>query len=284
MRSPPASRAGFLVEIHGRDTGRFEWKQALVRLDLSPTLRLNLGLYLVPFGRFNEHSRPHESPFVETPLNLAVLYPERWSDLGLTAEGRWGFLTYAVHVGNGLALDSEGVLSPRSAGNNSDKAWGGRIGAVFSQGMEAGFSYTAGLSDETHERRYHMEALDAAWMTPDWEIRGEYTRGRFDLLLPDQTGLSEGFFVVLVWVPGRLQPVVSYQTVRTENIAAPAASMSAWHAAYGETADLRRWTIGLRWKAAPGFLIKGEYLFNRDNVLSRGDNVLRLQAAASFAP
>ena len=129
-----------------------------------------------------------------------------------------------------------------------------------------------------------MEGLDAAWITPEWEIRGEYTRGRFDLPLPEHQGVSEGFFVVLIWTPGNLQPVAGYQAVKTENIASPSGSLSSRRAAYGEDADLRGWTVGLRWIPAPGLLIKGEYAFNRNNGPDRKDHVLRLQASAGFPP
>jgi len=284
IAGPSSSRAGFLVEVHGRDEGRFEWKQAYVRMDFSAALRLKLGLHLVPFGRFNERSRPHENPFVGIPLNLAALVPENWSDLGAAAEGRWGIFTYAVNFGNGLALDEEGVLNRQFMDNNAHKAWGGRIGAFLSQGMEIGLSYAAGHSDEAQEKSYRMEGLDAAWKTPDWEIRGEYTRGRFDLPLPEDQGKSEGFFVVLIWMPGNLQPVAGYQAVRMENIAFPSTLMPSRSAAYGEETEIRGWTFGLRWIPAPGLLLKGEYSLNTDNGLSRKDHVLRLQAAAVFAP
>ncbi len=84
----------FLVEARFRSESTFDLEQALAGFKLGASGDLRLGLFLVPFGKYNESNRPQQTVLVATPLSLEAAYPESWRDIGLTAQGRIGFLRY----------------------------------------------------------------------------------------------------------------------------------------------------------------------------------------------
>ncbi|MEN6312406.1 MAG: hypothetical protein ABFD80_12815, partial [Acidobacteriota bacterium] len=60
----------FKAEVRSRSGSDFEVEQAWVGYVPSAVFSVKAGLYLVPFGIWNEASRPHESLLIGTPLNL----------------------------------------------------------------------------------------------------------------------------------------------------------------------------------------------------------------------
>ena len=55
----------FLVEARFRSESTFELEQALAGFKLGNSGDLRLGLFLVPFGRYNESNRPQQTALVK---------------------------------------------------------------------------------------------------------------------------------------------------------------------------------------------------------------------------
>ncbi len=138
----------FLVEARFRSESRFELEQALAGLKLGAFGDLRLGLFLVPFGKYNESNRPQQTVLVNIPLNLEASYPESWRDIGITTQGRMGFLRYAAYLANGLGEKDGAVAGQLFRDINKDKAKGGRLGLIFGEGFEIGASYYTGKYDK----------------------------------------------------------------------------------------------------------------------------------------
>ena len=65
----------FLVEARFRSESTFDLEQALAGFKLGASGDLRLGLFLVPFGKYNESNRPQQTVLVATPLNLEAALP-----------------------------------------------------------------------------------------------------------------------------------------------------------------------------------------------------------------
>jgi len=71
------------AEFRITDISHVEIDQAWVGLSSSDAFRFQLGLYLVPFGIYNQVNRPHQTALINAPLNVQYCFPERWRDIGL---------------------------------------------------------------------------------------------------------------------------------------------------------------------------------------------------------
>jgi len=263
---------GFAVEARARDVETFDLVQAWAGFLPSETFTARVGLYLVPFGQWNTASRPHETLLIRTPLNLEALYPESWRDLGLLVEGRIGVMTYSAYVGNGLAEGETTAVVQQFHDNNTDKAKGGRIGLLISQQIKAGVSYYRGRYDDLNARDLTLEGADLSWVTPQWEVHGEYTKAFLENPEPFARGKSEGFSIWACMSFKGFQPVGSFQKVKFDD---------AFHAG-GIALDESRWTAGLRYVLSSAVFIKAEYDWNREKPTPIKNNQWQVQVGASF--
>jgi hypothetical protein len=271
----------FLVEARFRSESRFELEQALAGFRLGASGDLRLGLFLVPFGKYNESNRPQQTVLIGTPLNLEAAYPESWRDIGLTAQGRSGFLRYAAYFANGLG-EKDGAAAGQSFRDvNKDKAKGGRIGFIIGEGFEVGASYYSGKYDRDNALRLTLEGADLTWVTKDYEIRGEYTRGLWQNPGGVPDGKADGFFGLIALYLGKLQPVASFQRWDPGDAVAGLRLVALEGGA--ETLAIRtRWALGARYYLSPTFLVKAEYDINREKGLALKNNLVLVQAAVSF--
>jgi hypothetical protein len=271
----------FVVEARFRSEARFELEQALAALRLGSMGDLKLGLFLVPFGKYNESNRPQETALVGLPLNLEATYPESWRDIGITVQGRTGFLRYAGYLANGLAEKDGAAAGQLFRDVNKDKAKGGRLGFVLGEGIEVGASYYSGKYDAANALRLTLAGADLTYVTKDYEIRGEYTRG----LRKNPDGLpqgkGEGFFALVAIYSGKLQPVASFQRWDPGSGEGPAL-LAALDGGLELLGVRSRWALGARYYLGPSFLIKAEYDINREKGLALKNNLVRIQAAVSF--
>ena len=251
----------------------FQIEQAWVGFSSSKAFSIKAGLFLVPFGRWNTASRAHETLLVGPPLNLAFLYPPSWRDLGVLTEGQFSFVSYALYFGNGLKEADSLAGGQQFRDNNKDKGKGGRFGLKLSEGFQAGFSYYTGKIDDLDQRNLRLEGIDLAWVTDQWEIWGEATRGTIHNPEPFADGRSEGFSIWTVMTRGKIQPVGSYQQVKYTD---------PFHGDGGIAIDQRRWTAGLRFVLGPSLYIKAEYEWNHESPVDTKNNLLRIQAALGF--
>jgi len=255
--------------------------QAWASFTFSERLTVKAGLGLVPFGQSNRASLPFETLYILRPLNLEETYPFRWRDLGLTAEGRWGVLSYAAFLGNGLAEDEGPVGRQQFRDNNRSLGVGGRLGLHTGETVEWGASYYRGKYDDDGLRHLTLAGADIRWLTQSWSLLVEYTKATRENPDPLEDGTSEGTFALLLISLGRLQPVGTYQASKTEDLFHVAGAPGGGEAE-GYFRDRTRWSLGLRLIIGGGLFLKGEYAVEKDLDLGRTERSFRLQAALSF--
>jgi len=253
---------GFGLEIRSRDVSRFDLEQAWVGLLASNAFNVRAGMYLVPFGLWNRTNRPYETPVIRTPLNIAYLYPENWRDLGLTVEGQVSIFAYAAYLGNGLGEGGDLMSGQQFTDNNKDKGKGGRLGLVFTEGLQAGVSYYSGAYDEAGALNLALEGADFSWVTAQWEVRAEFTKALLDNPEPYAEAKSEGFYVWAVMSFAHFQPVGGYQRVKYID-PNPLHTLDP-ELPGGIALKERRWHLGLRYVLTENIFLKFEYDWNKD--------------------
>jgi opacity protein-like surface antigen len=263
---------GFAIEARSFDVEKFDLDQAWVGFLPSDAFTARVGLYLVPFGTWNVASRPYQTLLIRTPLNLEVLYPASWRDLGLLVQGRIGVLSYAAYVGNGLAEGEEEPLVQQFRDNNTDKAKGGRLGLAFGQAVTAGVSFYTGKYDALDTRDLTLEGADLAWVTDQWEVHGEYTKSFLENPEPFARGESEGFAIWGCMSFRSFQPVGSFQKVKFDD---------PFHEG-GIAIDRSRWTAGLRYVLSSTVFFKFEYDWNKEKGTPLKNDQWQVQAGLSF--
>lgn len=268
-----SQKFGFAVEAQARGVSSFDLLQAWAGFLPSKTFTARAGLFLVPFGSWNRASRPHETILVRTPLNLEPLFPSYWRELGLLVEGEVGVLAYAAYIGNGLAETDGTVPAQQFSDNNTDKAKGGRIGLLLGQGLQAGVSYYTGKYDEQNLRDLVLEGADLAWVTEQWEVRGEYTKAFLENPQPFERGESEGFYVLAAMSFRSLQPFGSFQKNTY---------VDSYHGG-GIDLDRSRWAAGIRWVLGQTLFLKFEYDWNKEKeAVVLKNNQFQAQVGLSF--
>jgi hypothetical protein len=266
-----SQKFGFAVEAQARGVSSFDLLQAWAGFLPSKTVTVRVGLFLVPFGTWNRASRPHETILVQTPLNLELLYPPFWRDLGLLVEGQVGVLSYAAYIGNGLAGTDGPGAAQQFSDNNTDKAKGGRIGLGLGQGIQAGVSYYMGKYDEQNLRDLTLEGADLSWVTAQWEVRGEYTKSSVENPQPFERGESEGFYVLASMSFKSLQPFGSFQKNKYVD------------SYRGVDLNRSRWCAGVRWVLGQTLFLKLEYDWNKEKeAVALKNNQFQAQIGLSF--
>ena len=123
-------------EILLRGDADIDVDQAWVGVRASNSFRLRLGLFLIPFGRYNTSNRPHQTLLINPPLSVDFLYPRRWKDIVLNAEGQISSFLYSVYLGNGLSEAQDLRSGHQWIDNNANKALGFRVSFFPDQGFE----------------------------------------------------------------------------------------------------------------------------------------------------
>jgi len=261
----------FRLELRSRGEARFGLEEALLGLDLSKAANIQLGMYLVPFGSYNRQNRPHEQKLARPPLIVEAAYPASWRDVGLLVSGQISFLNYAACLGNGLGADENGAPAQQFADNNAPKGLAERLGINWGQNVGTAFSYARQVFDGAASRTVLLWAADGAWITENYELRGEYIRSECDR--PADVGgamKTQGWYVSLAFNYQTLWPIVSYQRLSLEPAAEGAADKKS------------RWAVGLLWMLRPTVLFKAEYDWNREAGHEVKDDLLSVQMAISF--
>jgi hypothetical protein len=274
-----SSKWAFALEVRARSESLsqneqsvvFSVEQAWVGFVPSAAVNIRAGLYLVPFGIWNRANRPHEALLIGTPLNLEFLYPVSWRDLGILAEGKIGILTYAAYIGNGLKETASLEQGQQFSDNNKDKGKGGRLGLEFGRGIQVGASYYTGKYDDLNERRLTLEGADLSWVTDQWEVKAEATRGILENPEPFAEGKTEGYSVWTVMKFATLQPVGSFQRVKSDDL---------FHGE-GTAFEKTRWTAGFRYVLHTNIYLKAEYQWNNETPKIK-NNLVLVQVALAF--
>jgi len=272
----------YVSEIRFIEENQFELNQALISYQPSTSFNLKLGLYLVPFGKYNLSSRPHQTMLVNDPLNVEYMFPSRWRDIGILFEGRTRSFFYSAYLGNGLSESENLSGGQQYRDNNVDKGKGGRVGIALNQWSEIAYSYFNGKYDEDNSRDLVLHGVDLVWSAEGFQILSEYSKAYLDNPEGLEPGEAEGYFVQLSFNMGAIRPVVSYQKIKYEDRFHGPGFLSSDTPGTGILEEKSRWALGLVWSVSQNFFLKFEYDFNREEDLELKDDSFSLQAALSF--
>ena len=272
---------GYLTELRLSD-GEIKAEQAWLRFFSAESFRLKLGLYLVPFGKYNSSGRPHETFLIHTPLNVARSFPSSWRDIGILIEGRIGSWMYAFFAGNGLSEGMNLNEGQQLIDNNVNKGIGGRVSWFLSQSFEAAYSYYRGKVDTENQRNTVLQCIDITWSTEGLRVLGEYTRGHIENPIGFSKGNTEGYFIQASLPLQKIHPVVSFQKLNYSDTFHGQGFVSPLAPGAGIHLDQSRWAFGLVFMPYPNVLIKLEYDLNKDELIDQKKTALTLQAALSF--
>ena len=267
-----SERMDYVSEIRFKSENSIELEQALVRFKPSDSFHLSLGLFLVPFGRYNQSNRPHQTQLINSPLNVESMFPSSWRDMGLLIEGKFGGLFYSAYLGNGLAEAEDLSGAQQFRDNNKNKGKGGRVGLTLSQGFDLAYSYYRGKYDDENTRDLVLQGVDVIWRNQDFQILSEYSKAHLENPDGFNAGKAEGYFVQLSLEGSRLQPVASYQRIKYTD---------PFHGA-GISEQRSRWTVSLVFAAADNVSLSFEYNFNSEKETKLKNNSFLAQIAISF--
>ena len=281
-----SGRAGkvfdFNLEVRYKSETRAEIEEAWVGINSSPAFQLKLGLYLVPFGKYNTSNRPYQTPFIQMPLAQARLYPESWRDIGLLAAGKSGSFSYSAYLGNGLREGEDLQAGQQFKDNNKNKGTGGRIGLFLSQSFEVGLSYYRGKYDAANEKNLSLFGTDVSWETETFLVRYEYTRADLDNEVGYSKGKGQGHYVLLSLNFSGISPWASYQKLTYSDPFHGPGFVAGISPGSGISDDQSRWAIGLVYYASANILLKVEYDFNHEGKPELKNNVFYAQVALHF--
>ncbi len=271
----------FTVEGRLASHQNFNLAQAYINFQGSQLIGLKMGLFEIPFGRFNSSARPQENPTVFRPLAFHF-FPFRWHDLGICLQGNYAVFYYSAYLINGLSADSQGYLGTELADPNKDKGMGGRLGLRFGQGVEFGGSIYNGKYDPDGTKDVQFRGLDLLWLTPEWEVRGEYLQVVYDHPTLNQKINFEGYYLTVSMLFKSFRLYYSYQRSDLpqnviDDYQAPPLNI------FLETMVKKtRSAVGLKWDAAGNFYAKLEYDWNKEKEIKLKDNVLSIQVGFAF--
>jgi len=271
----------YFAEARFKDETRLEMEQALLRIRPSRTFSLKLGLFLVPFGRYNTSNRPHQTVLVNPPLPVANFYPLSWRDIGLLVEGRWRGFFYSAYLGNGLGEGQNLSAGQQFRDNNKDKGKGVRGGLSLSQEFEAGFSYYQGRYDAKNERSLILKGVDLSWVAEGVYLLAEYTQAEISNPPGIDRGKAEGYFIQASFDMGLLRPVGSYQKLNYRDVFHGQEFLPDL-GGEGIDEDRSRWTLGIVYTATANTFFKIEYEWNREKEIEVKNNLFLFQVALSF--
>ena len=262
----------YVSEIRFKREDSIELEQALVRFKPSDSFNLSLGLFLVPFGRYNQSNRPHQTQLINVPLNVERMFPSSWRDMGILVEGEFSGFFYSVYLGNGLDEAEDLSGAQQFMDNNTDKGKGGRVGLTLSQGFNVAYSYYRGKYDDENTRDLALQGVDIIWRNQDFQILYEYSKTNLENPDGFEPGKAEGYFIQLSLEGSRLQPVVSYQRIKYKD---------PFHGE-GISEERSRWTVGMVFAAAKNLFLSFEYDFNSEKETKLKDNSFLAQVVLSF--
>jgi hypothetical protein len=270
------------LEIQFKSESRVEIEEAWIGVNPRESFQLKLGLYLVPFGKYNTANRPYETPFIQIPLPQAYIYPQSWRDIGVLLEGRWSSFGYSIYLGNGLAEGRNLPEGQQFKDNNGNKAAGGRVSLKLGEGFEVGGSYYRGKYDTAAERNLKLYSADATWSSQGFLLVYEYDRADIDNPEGYAQGKAEGHFALASLKISDFTALVSYQTLKYIDPYHEWAPLEALPVTVGIAKDIRRWALGLAYSPAPGFGFTVEYDFNREKPFDLDDDIFLARVSLLF--
>jgi hypothetical protein len=277
-----AARVDYVAEVMLLQDARVDLNQILLGFSISETFNFNLGLYLVPFGKYNENSRAHQTLLIEPPLNVKSFYPAMWRDIGIQVTGTIAGLLYSVYAGNGLAENGWLNEGQQFKDNNRDKGFGGRVAWNVDLKFEIGYSYYRGKYDETNSRYLILQCVDVSVVSENYQLIGEYTLADNENPAPYDDGQGQGYFALLTFNFQGLWPVVSYQHSEYKDPIHGEGFYSLGLPGLGVDEDRERWALGLVYNLSQTAFFKFEYQLNKEKGIAKKNDMFLVQVAASF--
>jgi len=283
MFSGQASRKiNFVSEVALAQGNVVDITQAWAGMALADYINVRLGLFIVPFGQYNENNLPHQSMLINKPLNDEYFFPFRWRDIGAVAEGKFSGILYSLYIGNGLAEKEYLRGGQQFKDNNKGKAWGGRFGLRLDQGFDAYYSLYRGKFDDDNTRNLVLQAVNFSWKTKEFEFSSEYTKANIGNPDGFSNGRADGYYIQISSYFSGIQPVASYQRYKyNDDFHGPGFNSSS-QPGTGIAQKKSRWTLGAVLKLSNNALLKVEYDFNKGIDMELKNNVLFCQLAVSF--
>jgi hypothetical protein len=277
-----AAKVNYVAEASLQQDARVELNQILLGFSVSNAFNFDLGLYIVPFGKYNENNRAHQTYLVDPPMNVRYFYPTLWRDIGVQVSGTIVGLLYSVYVGNGLAENDWLYEGQQFKDNNRDKGFGGRAAWNVDQKFEVGYSYYRGKYDENNSRSLVLQCFDASVVSQNYQLIGEYTWADNENPADYENGSGRGYFALLTFNIQGLWPVVSYQHFDFEDPFHGEGFLSPIFPGLGISEDKERWALGLVYNLSQTAFFKLEYQFNREKRVEKKNDMLLVQVAVSF--
>ncbi len=276
------AKIDYITEVRLCGENRVELDQILLRLKPSDAFHLELGLYLVPFGRYNPLNRPHQTLLIHDPLPVEKFSPSHWRDVGVLLEGKISNFFYSAYLGNGLAESERLSRGQQFQDNNSDKGKGGRMGIALSRWAEVAYSFYRGKCDESNERDLTLQGVDVIWATESIYVLSEYSKARIENPEDFLKGEAEGYFVQVSFNMGNLHPVVCYQKIKYNDPFHGQGFSGPDSPGEGISEQKNRWALGFGYFFSENALLKFEYDINREKDLELKNNSYSVQVALSF--
>jgi len=274
--------SNFVCEALFREGREVELKQAWINLGISEAFTSKFGLYMVPFGKYNESNRPYQTAFINPPLTAEYLYPRDWRDMGVLIEGRVKVFNYSFYAGNGLRESDTLSAGDQFDDNNRNKSLGGRFGFFIDQGFEVSYSHHRGRFDEEEERSlvYHGGNID--WRSESFHVLAEYMKAAIENPFGFENGECEGYFVQMSINFGSISPAGSFQKIKYSDPFHGDGFLSSFEPGSGLDLEKNRWSLGLVYRVLENVLLKVEYDFNKDVKDDTKHHALLCQMALSF--
>jgi hypothetical protein len=277
-----AAKVDYIAEVVLQQDAQVDLNQLLLGFSLSDAFNFNLGLYLVPFGKYNENSRAHQTFLIEPPMNVKYFYPAMWRDIGVQVSGTVAGLLYSVYIGNGLAENGRLHEGQQFKDNNRDRGLGGRVAWNIDQKFEIGYSYYRGKYDDNNSRNLVLQCVDVSFISENYQLIGEYTWADNANPADFENGSGKGYFALLTFNIQGLWPVASYQHYDYKDPFHGEGFYSPLLPGFGIDEERERWALGLVYILSQTAFFKLEYQFNKEKGVERKNDMLLVQVAVSF--
>jgi len=157
------------------------------------------------------------------------------------------------------------------ADSNKDKGIGGRLGLRFGEGVEFGGSIYNGKYDPDGTKNVQFRGLDLHWLTPEWEIRGEYIQAVYDHPTLNQKIDFEGYYLTVSMLFKSFRLYYSYQQSDLPQNIIDDYQAPPLNIFLDTMVKKTRSAVGLKWDAAGNFYAKLEYDWNKEKEVKLKD-------------
>ena len=275
------------------DAGEVAVEQAYVERQLTPSLALRAGLFLLPVGLLNENHEPTAYYGVERNFVETAIIPSTWREGGVQLVGSYdngltvqGGVTTSFDLGKWDATSADGRESPLGAvhqemalAKSHDLAvfgavnWRGQPGLLLGGSV---FTGNASQAQASSPARITLWDAHARWTPGRWDLSALYTLGTISNTAALNTPLEgkptlipkrfDGFYLqgaYRLWSRGELalSPFVRWERFNTASAYANIGPGLTPVAGPAEQVS----TVGASFLVSQGMVLKADYQRFREN-------------------